>query len=166
MCRSVRRANAEAFELVELGIHPLLYGVTAVVEDDLQTLWIGTGTGLYRRWPDGRVERHRSRALEGPYTVQILRLGGQGRVLAGTGKGLLTLVPTSEGCSDERLYSRRQGLYADYVLDILTSADKGLWVVSLDGVNRLLPGGSPGGAQVAPHTSRTKRRNESLTRTR
>jgi ligand-binding sensor domain-containing protein/signal transduction histidine kinase len=142
LSRSIRVPNGELFQLVDLQIpNGTNWPITALLEDSFQSLWIGTGNGLYRRWHDGRVQRYRTSALDegaSPW-INTLRQDRQGCLWISTNKGLLSLKPTRAGGSDEHLFTDSPGIRSEFVFDAVRVADQTLWAVLLDGISQLFP---------------------------
>jgi ligand-binding sensor domain-containing protein len=138
--RAARGAGDRFFQNVRIpSVQFKILGVLSLLEDSFQTLWIATEVGLYRRWPDGRIERYHSAVKNGPGAARTIRGDSQGGLFVGTGRGLFSCKPTPTACSDERFWNRGSGLTGDYVMDVSGVADGGAWVVSLDGVSRIPP---------------------------
>src|SRR5262249_4525870 len=66
--------------------------VHALVEDQLGTLWIGAGSGLYRRWPDGRTERYTTEQGLPANDLLALLIDTHGQLWVGTRKGLAQIA--------------------------------------------------------------------------
>jgi signal transduction histidine kinase/ligand-binding sensor domain-containing protein len=147
--RSIRRAGSLSFQNVSLpSVRFLNLGVTGLLEDSYQKLWIVTEGGLYRRWPDGRIERYRSALMQGPDSFRTLRGDLRGGLFF-CGLGLFSCTPTPTACSGERFWNKRRGLWSDYVMDVSGASGGGAWVVNLDGVSRVLPADSNQARAVA-----------------
>src|SRR5262249_32160974 len=74
---------------------PSPFGVITLIEDRRErgVLWAGANTGLYRRRPDGRVDR-----MDGiPGYVAALIQDRGGRIWAGTRSGLYSFLPGPNG---------------------------------------------------------------------
>src|SRR5262249_7006489 len=68
--------------------------VEKIVEDRQGTLWVGTRrSGLYRRWPDGRVERYSRQQGLPEDRINALLEERDGRLWVGTTGGLCLLEP-------------------------------------------------------------------------
>jgi ligand-binding sensor domain-containing protein/signal transduction histidine kinase len=142
LSRSARVADGEAFQFVDLDIpQGTNWPITALLEDRYQSLWIGTGNGLYRRWNDGRLQRYRPGAWDkgSALWISMLRQDRQGRVWVSTNKGLISLKPTPTAYSDEHLFTESKGIRSGLVFDAVPVDGETLWAVLLDGISKLLP---------------------------
>jgi ligand-binding sensor domain-containing protein/two-component sensor histidine kinase len=142
LSRSVPSVNSDVFRLADpqTPTQPN-WPITCLFEDHFRTLWIGTGNGLFRRWPDSRLQRYRVRALDegaGPW-INRFREDGQGRIWISTNKGILRIEPTRFGSSGGRLFSHRPGIRTEMVFDAMPLPDHTLWAVLLDGISRFFP---------------------------
>jgi signal transduction histidine kinase/ligand-binding sensor domain-containing protein len=147
--RSAGTGRGGKFQPVDFGFGLLDLGIVALIEDELQTLWIGTQTGLYRRWPDGHIAQYQSAssALIADQGVKTLRKAPDGSLLVGTGRGFMTCTPTSTGCSNEQFWDRRRGLSDEYILDAANGAAGDAWAVSLSALS-VIPCAPPGKARM------------------
>jgi ligand-binding sensor domain-containing protein/two-component sensor histidine kinase len=150
------------FSLVEMGM-PSETGDDRMVEDILEdrrgALWVGTrGSGLYRRWPDGRVERYTTRQGLPANRIQALLEDRDGRFWIATNGGLC-LLNTEFGTSDfisrtgnpairqsairnsvvARVYTTRDGLPSNWISSLFQSSDGRLWVGSDIGLTEFSP---------------------------
>ena len=110
--------------------------VFSLFEDHAETLWIGTNSnGLYRRWPDGRMDHYS--AGHGLHGVAVLAIaeGPDGRLWAATGLGLLLLGhdPKPGGSIVERFYPTPAPT-DNHVWDLVTGSGPNLWLGTSDGV--------------------------------
>src|SRR5262249_1892671 len=100
--------------LVDLGM-PQSYGeanVQTVVEDRAGTLWIGTQEGgLYRRAPDGKIERYTVAEGLPSNNIDALLEDRDGELWAGTFNGLCLLAPEHDGGQGivRRVYNTKDG---------------------------------------------------------
>jgi ligand-binding sensor domain-containing protein len=109
--------------------------IFSLLEDRLQTLWIGTNTnGLYRRWPDGHMD-HFSTGNGLYHTVMAIAEDRRGRLWAGTGLGLLLLSaePKSGDAIGERFYPTSAPT-DNHIWDVISGSDGNLWLGTSDGV--------------------------------
>src|SRR5262252_17580 len=124
------RANGSEFEFVPLALpNQGTDFVQIIIEDRQATLWIGTQmSGLYRRWPDGRVEHYTTRnGLSN--RIESLLEDSEGRIWAGTpdGLGLLVATPDPGRPILARLYTTKDGLVTSWIETLFQSADGRLW---------------------------------------
>lgn len=130
------------------------WGLTAPLEDEFRTLWIGTENTLYRRWSDGRLNMYRPRALPASnYWTLNLRRDHEGRILASTSKGLWIFKPTETGICDERLFRHKPGARTDFLYGVIRRPDHTLWAVLYDGISRSFPEAPQREAFLFPITS-------------
>jgi ligand-binding sensor domain-containing protein len=110
--------------------------VHAVLEDERGILWVGAGSGLYAREPDGRVTR--VTVAQGLPTNDILNLAldARGRLLAATREGLVLLDREAIQRRDRpvvrRVFRERDGLPARNVRSVLKDGDT-LWIGTVNG---------------------------------
>jgi ligand-binding sensor domain-containing protein/signal transduction histidine kinase len=99
-------AGQVKFQWIDLGM-PKETGddrmVETILEDRRGALWVGTrGSGLYRRWPDGRVEHFTTRHGLPSNRVQALLEDREGRLWVGTVGGLCRLRNADFGLGNEK----------------------------------------------------------------
>jgi signal transduction histidine kinase/ligand-binding sensor domain-containing protein len=105
--------------------------VHAVLEDERGILWVGAGSGLYAREPEGRVTR--VTAAQGLPANDILNLAldAQGRLLAATREGLVLLDRVAILRRDQhvvrRVFTERDGLPGRNVRSFHTEGQS-LWI--------------------------------------
>lgn len=118
--------------------------VSHVVVDNYGILWVGAISGLYRRTPDGRVERFtKSEGLPDNY-IQTAWLDQDGRLWLGTRSGGFFAVWAAadpHGLQIEQQYAERDGLPGRDVRNIFRSFDGKLWIGTEGGLSELLPVG-------------------------
>jgi len=158
---SVYRSNLEngqwTFTPLDLGPTTSFGRVNAfsILADRRGAIWVLTGGGLYRRRPDGIVERYT--ALEGlPLTGNLsLFEDRDGNIWLGTTTGLCRLVPEpAPGRSVvARVYSTKDGLASNSVSCMFQSSDGRLWVGTWSALNELLPNADKAGRQFRSYTS-------------
>jgi len=124
------RADGSEFEFVQLALpNEGTDFVQIIIEDRQASLWIGTQlSGLYRRWPDGRVEHYTTRnGLSN--RIETLLEDSKGRIWAGTpdGLGLLVASPDPGRPILARLYTTKDGLVTSWIESLFQSADGRLW---------------------------------------
>lgn len=103
--------------------------VYALLVDRAGALWAGSGSGLYRRWFDGRVERYTTQnGLPSDFVYSLLQ-DSEGHLWAGMWHGLCEVITDSEGIKVVRLFTERDGL-GERVIGLFQSSDKRLWALS------------------------------------
>jgi signal transduction histidine kinase/ligand-binding sensor domain-containing protein len=134
-------------------IRPVDLGVTDVnplLQDKEGSLWIGTYShGLYRRWPDGRVEHYTGRngLPDGPsehdHQIRALLEDRSGRLWAGTSQGLFQLIGKPDPMQPviARAFTADQGLPAIGIESLLQSSDGRIWIGTGKGLAALSPAG-------------------------
>jgi ligand-binding sensor domain-containing protein/anti-sigma regulatory factor (Ser/Thr protein kinase) len=111
--------------------------VHAVLEDERGILWVGAGSGLYAREPEGRVTR--VTVAEGLPANDILNLAldARGRLWAATREGLVLLDREAILRRDRRVvrsvFTERDGLPALNVRSFYTDGDT-LWIGTVNGI--------------------------------
>jgi ligand-binding sensor domain-containing protein/signal transduction histidine kinase len=127
--------------------------VYTLVEDDRGALWIGSYSGLFRRWADGRVERYTTRNGLPQNTVLHLLKDHSGRLWASS-SGLCRLVsePNPDDTIVDRRFTKKDGLVNESITSIFQSSDGKLWVGTTGGLNELVDEGRGG---VTFHTYTT-----------
>ena len=115
---------------VRIGLPGLAWGdshVRALAQDADGGLWIGVTDGtLYRRLPDGNVERYGSQ--EGPSEVFHLLADRAGRIWVGRAGGLFRSIPAPHpGANGFERLSGRDGLPRTRVFDIFESREGEVW---------------------------------------
>ena len=111
--------------------------VHAVLEDEHGILWLGAGSGLYARGPEGRVTR--VTVAQGLPANEILNLAldAQGRLFAATREGLVLLDREAILHGDRhvvrRVFTERDGLPARNVRSIDPEGDT-LWIGTMGGL--------------------------------
>ena len=143
-----------AFHFEELGMPSVTEDdrmVETLLEDRRGALWIGTrGSGLYRRWPGGHVDRYTSDGVppgnvtkhSGPGDhINALLEDLNGRLWAGTTSGLWELVPdaTSDRLVLARVYTTKDGLPSNWINALFQSSDGKLWVGTNSGLSEAVP---------------------------
>jgi ligand-binding sensor domain-containing protein len=126
-----RSQDPPRFQLVDIGMPLEAEGgfVESLIVDHYGSLWCGTrGSGLYRRWPDGRVEHYKSGLPD--LGVKALLEDNSGRLGAGTPHGLCRLVisPDPRRSIVDRVYTSRDGLATDWIDSLFESSDGTLWI--------------------------------------
>jgi ligand-binding sensor domain-containing protein len=113
------RSSGSEFEFVQLALpNEGTDFVQVIIEDRQASLWIGTQlSGLYRRWPDGRVEHYTTRNGLSTNRIEALLEDSEGRIWAGTpdGLGLLVAAPDPSRPILARLYTTRDGLVTSWI---------------------------------------------------
>jgi len=135
---------------------PYPFGVVSLLEDRREpgVIWAGTNDGVYRRRPDGRVNR--IEAIRG--VVEALIQDRHGRIWAGTRSGLFAFIPGPGPTPDSlRVYRKADGLADDDIKALLESSDGHVWAGCLiHGITEFIP------AANGAHILRTYGRAEGL----
>ncbi|MGH9822784.1 MAG: ligand-binding sensor domain-containing protein, partial [Blastocatellia bacterium] len=131
---------------VDIGMPPDAEGnvVQALLLDRQGSLWSGTlGGGLYRRWPDGRVERYTTRNGLPRDRIEALLEDRSGQIWAGTSLGLAQLVSAPDPSRPvvSHVFRTGDGLAGDFVESLFQSADGRLWAGG-GGLSEYVPGES------------------------
>ena len=118
--------------------------------DHRGALWIGAGSGLFRRYPDGRTETY-STANGLPTTfVEKLLQDTEGRIWAGTREGLCRLVadPRPGQKIVERVYTEADGLGYRDIKALSLAPDGSIWAGCLAGGLSHITLGANGQARI------------------
>ena len=128
--------------------------VQAIVEDPARGLWIGAGSGLYRRWPDGRTERYSSHHGLPVEEVRALAIDSQGQLWAGTNHGVCQIVPDPHPDRPvvARIYREADGLPSENVRSLLRSPRGGVWVGTTFALVELVPQPGTNSTKSAAHS--------------
>jgi ligand-binding sensor domain-containing protein len=107
--------NEVRFSPVDLGIpdHFESRFIDCLLEDRVGALWVGSRGGLYRRWPDGRIETYAKDNGLPDTLIQSLLEDREGRIWVGTALGgLFRLVPDPSPNRNvvARVYTDEDGL--------------------------------------------------------
>jgi signal transduction histidine kinase/ligand-binding sensor domain-containing protein len=158
----LRRAGEQVTtEWVELGLprdEPEGQHVSTVAIDPQGRLWAGAISGLYVRWPDGRVERFTTReGLPGNY-VQSLLVDRDGSLWSGIRRGGFCHLaePRAGRPITERCYSTRDGLAGDDARQLFRASDGRLWIATIGGLSELggsRPAGWPPNRPILSYTT-------------
>jgi ligand-binding sensor domain-containing protein/signal transduction histidine kinase len=109
--------------------------VRTILADRQGALWIGGGAGLYRRFPDGRVEAYSTANGLPVIFVEKLLQDTEGRIWAGTRKGLCRLVaePRPGHKIVERVYTDADGMGDKDIKSLSLAPDGTIWAGTLFG---------------------------------
>ena len=137
-------------EFVDVGINDLssFGGVESMVIDNEGALWLGTGTGLFRRFADGRTEFYDKNNGMPVSGISALLQDMSGRIWASTAYGLVLLVehPKPGGNIVKRIYTVKDGLGHNFMDSLYQSSDGRIWVGTRGGLNVLLDAENTTGA--------------------
>ncbi|HSP63782.1 MAG TPA: two-component regulator propeller domain-containing protein, partial [Pyrinomonadaceae bacterium] len=136
------------FEFVDMGMPHEAEGnlIQALISDRQGALWIATrGSGLYHRWPDGRVEHYTTQQGLPSNRIEALLEDHNGRLWLATINGLAQLVaaPDSTRKAIARVYTTRDGLASNWIESLLESVDGRLWLSTDHGMTEFLSTGKP-----------------------
>jgi ligand-binding sensor domain-containing protein/signal transduction histidine kinase len=127
--------------------------IYTMVEDDRGALWIGSQSGLFRRFTDGRVERYTTRNGLPQNRVAHLLKDHSGRLWAGI-FGLCRIVsePNPDGTVVDRVFTKKDGLLNESITSIFQTSDGKLWVGTGGGLSQLVDDGR-GGEKFRTYTT-------------
>jgi ligand-binding sensor domain-containing protein/two-component sensor histidine kinase len=151
-------AGRPQFQFVEMGMPtaPESDFVQAILADSHGALWVGTrASGLYRRWPDGRVEHYTTQQGLPGNRVEALLEDREGRLWVGTPDGLGELVATRDPNRPVvvRRYTTNDGLPTNWIASLFQSADGKLWMGTEPGLIEFLPSSGMNGPQFRVYTT-------------
>ncbi len=152
--------NQAKFHFVEMGMPRKTVDdsmVETIAEDRQGALWIGTrGSGLYRRWPDGRAARYTTRhGLPGNRVHAVLQ-DREGRLWVGTEAGLCRIVPEPDPNRPVviRVYTKEDfRLPYHWINTLFQSSDGRLWVGLSRGLSEFTPTAKQDGLQFRSYTT-------------
>jgi ligand-binding sensor domain-containing protein len=158
--RRLFRAEGDTFARVPLGEPDEYAGtwVTSILEDRFGALWVGLRSGVYGRWPDGRVERYTPKNANPFWNVEALLEDRSGRLWVGM-RGALCLLRNNPNARAviQKVYTARDGLPpGNAVWALLEGSDGRLWAGGQDGFAQILAG--PGGSRGQVCGLRSKKR--------
>ncbi len=146
-----RSARASLFTLIAPVNNERTGTVNVLFEDKGQSVWCGTGRGLFRlqqsagRWTFSRVEIGLSNEREADFIVQAILEDREGALWIGAGSGLYRLWP---GGRTER-YNTRHGLPVDEVRALASDSKGQLWAGTIRGLCQVVSGPRPDQTIVA-----------------
>ena len=115
--------------------------VRAITEDRKGSLWVGTESAVYRRRPDGVVERYATEeGFPGTGNGRAIVEGRDGRMWIGTSHGLYRLIsePAPRHPIVSRIYTTKDGLVPGEITALFQASNGKLWVGSLQGISECL----------------------------
>lgn len=140
--RSDGRFELRPVDIGALGKYPQQFHVLDLLEDRHGSLWIGSFSGLIRRWPDGSTERYSKSDGLPDNNIQDILEDHQGRLWAGTRLGGFFRFDGAGGPSFvTQTYTRREGLPSDWIFKIYETGDRKFWVATNKGIVEFLPDG-------------------------
>ena len=122
----------------------------ALLFDRRGSLWIGAGSGLFRRYPDGRIEAYSTaNGLPTTFVEKVLQ-DTEGRIWAGTREGLCRLVadPRPGQKIVEHIYTEADGLGYRDIKALSLAPDRTIWVGCLAGGLSHITMGANGQARI------------------
>jgi ligand-binding sensor domain-containing protein/signal transduction histidine kinase len=136
-------------------------GVVAMVEDRKGALWILSELALYRKRPDGVVERYgEAEGLPFASHFHAIIADSDGTIWLGTWGGLYRLIadPKPHKPVVARIYTTREGLASDAIFALFQTSDGRLWA----GVGGRLISRTGGLAEFLPNASGGKFRSYAI----
>ncbi len=131
-------------EFVPLGESLVDWGgvyVRRIIKDRRGALWVGThANGLFRLQADGKIERFTTANGLPNNSVTSLLEDRDGRIWAGMrepdtgGLCLLKFEADANGSIVERLYTKKDGLPANWIPDLYQASDGKFWVATIRGL--------------------------------
>jgi signal transduction histidine kinase/ligand-binding sensor domain-containing protein len=135
--------------------------IAEIIKDRRGALWVGTQeSGLFRLRADGKVERFTTaNGLPNNVVVSLLE-DADGRIWAGMrepdsgGLCLLKSEPDANGSIVARLYTKKDGLPANWIPDLLQTGDGRFWVATIAGLCLWQERGEAGGSVCKTYTAK------------
>src|SRR6185369_3761156 len=117
-------------------------------------LWIAAEQGLFRRFPDGKVEHFTEKnGLPHPHVRDILK-DADGTIWIATSVGLCRLA--SEIRAGESIvasvYTKQDGLLGETIFDLFRTSSGGLWLATPKGLSEFSPDAFPDGGHFINYT--------------
>jgi ligand-binding sensor domain-containing protein len=133
----------------------------ALAFDSKGSLWIGTGSGLYRRLPNGNVEHYTVQNGLSQNGISRLLLDRDERMWVGTGDGLTLLVsdPRPNEKIAAQVYTTKDGLSYNHITALHQTSDGRLWVGTRGGLNFFVDPKNNGGLAFRGYTTAQGLRN-------
>ncbi|MEP6704128.1 MAG: two-component regulator propeller domain-containing protein, partial [Acidobacteriota bacterium] len=131
----------EAFELGTplVGIHEI--HITAIIQDRRRSLWLATAdNGLFRILPNGEVEQFNESDGLPDVNISTVLEDRNGRLWVALRQhyvaGLILLVPEPRKDRNivEHYYTTKDGLPADWILNLFQSSDGKIWIGTIKGL--------------------------------
>ena len=115
--------------------------VHSIAEDAPGVMWFGTGSGLYRRFQDGRVEHFTSADGLPANGIRVAYRDSDGSLWLGTHVGLVHLVKNPQRGKSivDRVYKKQDGLRSDSIYWINRTSDGRLWIATQRGLSEFVP---------------------------
>jgi ligand-binding sensor domain-containing protein len=137
--------------------HPKEVFVYDLLEDRSGFLWVAAASGLFQRWPDGRIEHYTKRDGLPDDVIHDLLEDHQGRLWAGTRLGGFFRF-VSDGTRKSPLvaevYNKQKGLPSDWVFQLFETSDHRFWIATNVGLVAFFPTGT---ARAVPHLHKKTR---------
>jgi ligand-binding sensor domain-containing protein/two-component sensor histidine kinase len=151
------RFNLLALDMGTDGGHPKEVFVYDLLEDRRGFLWIAAASGLFQRWPDGRIEQYTKRDGLPDDVIHDLLEDHQGRLWAATRLGGFFRF-VSDGTRGSPLvaevYNKQKGLPTDWVFQLFETSDQRFWIATNVGVVAFFPEGDEYGQRFHTYTKR------------
>lgn len=151
-------------EFVPLGESLVDWGgvyVRKIIKDRRGALWVGThANGLFRLQADGKIERFTTANGLPNNSVVSLFEDRDGRIWAGMrepdtgGLCLLKSEADANGSIVERLYTKKDGLPANWISDLYQASDGKFWVATIRGLCLWQEPGEAGGSVCKTYTAK------------
>ena len=138
--RLITAAPTVQFQFVDFGMPTEAEGdlVQTMLADRQGNLWVGTtGSGLYRRRTDGRIEHYTIANGLPVNRVSSLLEDRSGKLWIATNHGLAELVSQPDPASSviAHLYTTKDGLASDWIEALFQSADGRFWIGTDNGLD-------------------------------
>jgi streptogramin lyase len=139
------------------GGHPKEVFVYDLLEDRSGFLWVAAASGLFQRWPDGRIEHYTKRDGLPDDVIHDLLEDHQGRLWAATRLGgffRFVADGTRGSFSVAEVYNKQKGLPTNWVFQLFETADHNFWIATNFGVVAFFPEGDERGQRFRVYTKR------------
>ncbi|HEY6047021.1 MAG TPA: two-component regulator propeller domain-containing protein, partial [Pyrinomonadaceae bacterium] len=126
-----------------------------LLEDRAGFLWVAAASGLFQRWPDGRIEHYTMRNGLPDDVIHDLLEDHQGRLWAATRLGgIFRFVADATRGSPlvAEVYNKQKGLPTNWVFQLFETSDHRFWIATNVGVVAFFPEGDEYGLRFHTYT--------------
>jgi ligand-binding sensor domain-containing protein/signal transduction histidine kinase len=154
--RSDNRFRLLSADMGTAGGHPTEVYVYDLLEDRSGSLWVAAANGLFRRWPDGRIDHYTKRDGLPDDVIHDLLEDHQGRLWAATRLGgfFRFVADNTRGPVVAEVYNKQKGLPTDWVFQLFETSDYKFWIATNFGLIAFFPEQDEHGQRFGVYTKR------------